>query len=154
MSNLEASLKSKLRALCFVFAEERIAGARQAIQQAQASANEETKSSSGDKYETGRAMAQLEIENSTGQLGEALKLKQALEQIPLDRDASVIQPGSVVYTNQGNYYIAISAGKLIVDGIAYVAISPASPIGARLLKLTIGASFVFNNKVLRVEKVE
>ena len=138
---------------CASFVEERIGAARQAIQLAQSSANEETKSSAGDKYETGRAMAQLEIENSTGQLAEAVKLKQALAQIDPEKETSVIQPGSVVFTNQGNYYIAISAGKLVVEGIGYIAISPGSPIGARLLKLSVGASFVFNNKVLRVERV-
>jgi hypothetical protein len=57
-----AALKTKLLTLCIKYVDDRISATQQAIQSAQASANEETKSSSGDKYETGRAMAQLEIE--------------------------------------------------------------------------------------------
>ena len=63
------------------YVHERIAATQEAIYTAQLSANEETKSSAGDKYETGRAMAQLEIEKNTAQLAEALKLKQMLKQI-------------------------------------------------------------------------
>jgi hypothetical protein len=68
-------IKIKLYQYCVEFIDKRIAGAREAIQIAQDSANEETKSSAGDKYETGRAMAQLEIEKNTTQLEEALKQK-------------------------------------------------------------------------------
>jgi hypothetical protein len=52
---------------------QRIASAEEAIRMAQESANQEGKSSAGDKYETGRAMAQLEIEKASGQLAEANK---------------------------------------------------------------------------------
>ena len=58
---------------------------QEAISGAQNSANEETKSSAGDKYETGRAMAQLEIEKNMTQLAEAKRLKQTLEQIAPDK---------------------------------------------------------------------
>lgn len=120
---------------------------------AQSSGNEETKSSAGDKYETGRAMAQLEIENNSAQLAEALKLKKVLEQINPDLETKRVQLGSLVLTSLGNYYIAISAGKLLVDGTEYYAISSASPIGVKLMKLRAGESFTFNQKSAVVEKV-
>jgi sortase (surface protein transpeptidase) len=56
------ALKTRLHSLCVSYVGQRIETAQRAIAIAQASANEETKSSAGDKYETGRAMAQLEIE--------------------------------------------------------------------------------------------
>jgi transcription elongation GreA/GreB family factor len=146
-------IKQKLFSLCSSFAEDRIAAARQAIHLAQSSANEETKSSAGDKYETGRAMAQLEIENSSQQLAEALKLKEVLGRINPDQEAAVAQLGSLVTTSQGNYYIAISAGRLLIDGVAYYAVSSASPIGLKLMKLRSGESFILNQKSVVVEKV-
>jgi hypothetical protein len=79
------SIKQQLYAKCLVFVEQRIATAQEAIASAQRSANEETKSSAGDKYETGRAMAQLEIEKSTLQLAESFKLKQFLEKMEVDQ---------------------------------------------------------------------
>lgn len=84
-----------------------------AIEHAQLAANEETKSSAGDKYETGRAMMQLEIEKQSVQLAEAMKLKHVLSQINPEKTTETIQSGSLVFTDQGNFYISISAGKLI-----------------------------------------
>lgn len=140
------SLKQQLHSLCLAYVNKRIQGAQEAIRAAQLSANEETKSSSGDKYETGRAMAQLEIEKNSIQLAESMRLKQVLEQISADRETENVQTGSVAITNQGNFYIAISAGQLDVDGKIYFAISPASPIGQKLMGLQAQASFPFNKK--------
>lgn len=140
------AIKKDLYAQCVLFVESRILAAQDAIKAAQQSANEDSKSSMGDKYETGRAMAQLEIEKNTVQLYEALKLKRTLEMISPDFSAPKIQNGSLVITENGNYYLGISAGKLIHNSIAYFAISSSSPIGQKLLSLTIGDSFDFNGK--------
>jgi transcription elongation GreA/GreB family factor len=151
--NPKADIKQKLLSLCHSFIEERIASAKTAIQMAQSSANEETKSSAGDKYETGRAMAQLEIEKGTVQLSEAWKQKQVLDQLPLDTDSGVVYLGSLVFTNQGNYYLSIPAGKMEMDGIVYYAVSPASPIGAILIGLNKGTTVTFNSKEIVIEKI-
>ena len=52
--------KKQLYDLCQAVVQQRIDTARHAMTAAQESANEEGKSSAGDKYETGRAMAQIE----------------------------------------------------------------------------------------------
>jgi len=72
------SVKKQLYSLCLAYIDERIQVANQAIQFAQDSANDETKSTAGDKYETGRAMAQLEIEKINAQLNESKKLSKIL----------------------------------------------------------------------------
>jgi hypothetical protein len=146
-------IKQQLHALCLAYIEERIKGANQAIQFAQASANEETKSSAGDKYETGRAMAQLEIEKNSTQLAEAKKLKQILLQLDPSKATETAQAGSVVITNQGRFYISIPAGQFIIEGESYFAISPSSPIAQKLLGLRIGYQFSFNKKEFVVEGV-
>jgi len=97
------SVKIKLYERCLAFVEQRIASSQKAIEHAQQAANEETKSSAGDKYETGRAMMQLEIEKQSVQLGEAMKLKQTLTQINPEKTTDSIQSGSLVYTDQGNF---------------------------------------------------
>jgi transcription elongation GreA/GreB family factor len=148
-----STIKQKLHTCCLVYVNERIAAAQEAIQTAQHSANEETKSSAGDKYETGRAMAQLEIEKNTVQLAESLKLKQLLEQISSEHSTVKVQIGSVVITNQGNFYIAISAGQFIVDEKTYFAISPASPIGQKLIGLRMHESFLFNKRECHISAV-
>ena len=120
---------------------------------AQASANEEGKSSAGDKYETGRAMAQLEIEKASSQLAEANKLKQALEKISVDAWGPIVNPGSLVITNQGSYFISIAAGRLTVDDEIWFAISAGSPLGASLVGKKEGDVVKLMGKEIVVEKV-
>ena len=144
------SIKSQLHALCLNWANERIDSIQKEIGLAQSSANEETKSSAGDKYETSRAMLQLDIEKNTVQLAEANKLKSVLVKIQLDKTTDTIQLGSLVITTQGNFYISVSAGFLIVDQEKYTAISPASPIGSLLQGHRSGDEVIFNKKVFKV----
>jgi transcription elongation GreA/GreB family factor len=148
-----STIKQQLHRLCLTYIEERIKGARQAIQFAQASANEETKGSAGDKYETGRAMAQLEIEKNSTQLGEAQKLKQILLQLDPVKTSDTIQAGSLAVTNHGRFYISIPAGQFIVERETYFAISPSSPIAQKLLGLSVADKFSFNKKDFEVEEV-
>ena len=139
-------VKHALFSYCTIFIENRIASAQKAIKSAQESANQDSKSSMGDKYETGRAMAQLEIEKNTIQLAEAIKMKKQLETIPKEQFGNKIKNGSLVLTNNGNYFLAISAGKIEIDGIIYFALSSASPLGAKILNLEEGNSFDFGGK--------
>lgn len=131
----------------------RIDTARKAILAAQSSANEETKSSAGDKYETGRSMMQLEIEKNSGQLMEAMKLKQVLDQIDPDAKMDVVKLGSVVITDQGNFFVAVSAGEFTLEEETYFSISPISPIGMQLMNKKAMSSFTFNKKVYTIIKV-
>lgn len=148
------SVKIKLYELCVAFVEQRIASSQKAIEHAQLAANEETKSSAGDKYETGRAMMQLEIEKQSVQLGEAMKLKQVLSLINPEKTTDTIQSGSLIFTDQGNFYISISAGKLEVQGNMYFAVSPVSPIGALLMGKKSGDAVQLNRKTFTIRKIE
>lgn len=127
------SIKIALHQRCLELAEERIASLQHILKEAQQAANNETKSSAGDKHETGRAMAQLETEKLTAQLSEALNIKQNLTQINPTNTNNTVVLGSVVYTNKGNFYIAASIGKVSIENEVFFAISPASPIGKLLL---------------------
>ncbi len=146
-------VKQHLHAHCHVYVEERINTATRAIHAAQAAANEESKSSAGDKYETGRAMAQLEIEKHSTQLAEAQKLKKTLERIGTAQSSGSIQAGSLVITNQGNFYIAIAATPIDIEGKSYFSISSFSPIAQRVLGLRTGDQFIFNGKDFMIGEV-
>jgi hypothetical protein len=146
-------IKKQLYELCQQYLLRRIQTAEDAIRSAQSSANDETKSSAGDKYETGRAMMQLEIEKNTVQLAETMKLKRMLDQLKYDRVSEVIQPGSLVITDQGNFFIAISVGVLTLASEVYAVVSPESPIGAKLLGLQKSSSVTFGNKVYTITQI-
>lgn len=141
-----SDLKKELHARCFDLAQQRIADAKQAMDYAQESANQEEKSSAGDKYETGRAMAQIARDQAAQQLDEALKLKNALDHIDPGVLHSKAGLGSLVVTDQSRFYIAISAGKFEIDGEEYFVISPHSPIGKLLMNSETSNVISFQNK--------
>lgn len=147
------SLKEELYKQCLEYVQSRMDAAQQGIDEAQQASKEDTKSSAGDKYETGRAMMQQETDRNMAQLNEANKLKVALNAINPFAAHTTIDTGSVVKTNNGNFYLAISAGTLQVDGVSYFAISPASPIGVKLKGLKPGDKFELNGKGYVVESI-
>ena len=149
-----AGIKERLHQVCMDYVEDRIASARHAITAARESANDDTKSSAGDKYETGREMMQQEIDRNRKQLEESQKLKLILEQIDPAKPVALALNGALVTTNFGRFYISISRGQIMIDECIYFAVSSVSPIGLKLMKQTEGYEFDFNGKLFRVEKVE
>lgn len=127
--------------------------AEQAFRAAEQAQNEDTKSSAGDKYETGRAMMQQEKDRNTTQLNEANKLMVALNRISTGGTSDKAESGSVVVTNNGRFYLAISAGNLLVEGESYFAISPGSPIGMKMMGSKVGQAFSLNGKTYTIEDI-
>ena len=98
-------------------------------------------------------MAQLEIEKNMTQMAEIRRLQQVLEQMTWDIKSISVQLGSLVITNHGNFYLAISAGQCILQEKIYFAISPASPIGQKLKGSKANDSFNLNGKTFFIQEV-
>ncbi|WP_452230500.1 MULTISPECIES: 3-oxoacyl-ACP synthase [unclassified Lacinutrix] len=126
-------VKQQLYKQCQEFVESKLQTIRNTILEIQESLTTETKSSAGDKHETGRAMLQLEREKIGQQLAETQKLKEILSKVDALKESKIISLGSVVYTTQNNYFIAISAGELKIDDTSFYAISANTPIAQLLL---------------------
>lgn len=147
------SLKNILLVKCREYVESRIATAQQAKDDAQAAANEESKSSVGDKYETGRSMMQIEGEKAAHQLAEALKLKNILDRLlPGARSEKVIV-GSLVITDANKVFIAIGIGKLNVDNDEVLVVAPTSPLGKVLMGHSANDRVFFNNVTMIIREV-
>lgn len=112
----------------------------------QTSLSSESKSTAGDKHETGRAMIQLEREKLGNQLKQ-LELQEAvLKKIKTDYNSNLVVLGSYVETNNMHYYLSISLGKVLLENKDIFAISSQSPIGALLLGKKVGDTITFNGK--------
>lgn len=146
-------IKQQLFGACQEYLRQRIDAAQQAIDAAQHAANDETKSSSGDKYETGRAMMQLEVEKNALQLAESLKLKHMLDQIRIGHVSPTVQAGSLVVTDREVFFIAISLGRVKAGNKNYLVISPASPLGQQLMGLEPGGRATFNGQTYVVQEI-
>lgn len=153
------NLKQSLYAACLAYVRQRIDTAREAMQAAQEAANSEEKSSAGDKYETGRAMAQLERDRHAQLLAEAQRMKQELEQIDLKTASGTGRAGSLVVTSRTDgsssaFFLSISAGRILVDEKPYMAVSLSSPIGTLLKGKGVGDTVVFNQVKYRIEQLD
>lgn len=125
--------KAFLLSKCESFVNDKLAIIEGIMKANQTALEQESKSSVGDKHETGRAMLHLEMEKAAQQFGAVNKMKEVLQRINLAHNADRVKLGSLVTTDQGIYFISISTGQLDKDGTSYYAVSPSSPIGALLL---------------------
>jgi hypothetical protein len=148
-----SDLKAKLLEQCVNYVQKRIDEARQAVFDAQDAANEETKSSAGDKYETGREMMLQETNRNQTQLNEANKLMASLNRISLQAPVDRAEAGSLINTNNGRFFLSIGAGMINIDGQPFFAVSPSSPIGLKLMGKKAGESFELNGKSYHVESI-
>jgi len=117
------------------------------------SLKEESKSTSGDKQHTGRAMLQIEREATGKQLREIEKVMLQLDKVTISDVSETIRLGSIIETNQANFFISISVGKLQVDDIIYLGIAPAAPIGRCLLGKVKNDQFNFNGVIYKIIKI-
>lgn len=106
-------------------------------------ANNETKSSMGDKYETSREMVQQEINNLQIQLNENVRAKNSLKLINTNLHQTV-GLGSLVETDKGMFYIAVSLGSVEKDQRRIFLISPESPLAQAMTGKSEGSEFSLN----------
>jgi transcription elongation GreA/GreB family factor len=118
------------------------------------SRDNDSKSSAGDKHETSRAMAQIELDNLEQQLMKNQQILQELEAISIHRVSDVVESGSLVYTNYETYFISVGLGKIIVADQTFYAISLASPLGTLLYKKTKGDSIELQGRKIQIKKLE
>ena len=147
------SIKTQLLQLCNQSLDTRLQNVLAVIEDIKQSLQSETKSSAGDKHETGRAMLQLEREKAGHQLAEIEKTKQILSKINTESTYKNIGLGSVVYTTTSNYFISISAGEFEVENKTFYAISANTPIGQLLLGKSVGDVINFRNLEFKITKV-
>ena len=140
------SLKQELVEELTLILDSKIASIKKDIELTQKSANEETKSSMGDKYETGRAMAQNEKLKKQSILNNFLLLKKTLIQITFN-DSEKIQFGSLVALDQMNVFISIALGEIEYKGNKYFCISPTTPLGKKLINKVKGDEIKLNKQV-------
>ncbi len=147
------NLKYLLFKECELFLNERSNTLTKMISGIQNSLQSETKSSAGDKHETGRAMLQLEREKVGKQFSAIQKQQLLLSKTNINEVSSVARLGSLIDTNQGIYFLAISRGKVILKGKPYYIVAPHSPIGKFLLGKKIANEFIFNDKYFIINKI-
>lgn len=147
------TLKEDTFQFCKDFIDNRLNRLHKQIQEIQTALSSETKSSAGDKHETGRAMVQLEREKLGVQLAEAEKVAQLLSKIDIEKSQEKIGLGSLIKTNKLSYFIAISAGEYKGKYASVYCISAATPIAKLLMGKCVGDSITFNKVETMIKEI-
>nr|WP_299386379.1 3-oxoacyl-ACP synthase [Allomuricauda sp.] len=114
----------------------------------------ESKSTAGDKHETGRAMVQLEQEKLGRQLLELDKMVKVLQQMDLNSNTGKVSLGTWVKTSGSQYFISIPAGSCpLEEGTHVFCISAVSPIAKLLMGKEKQDTFIFNGRTHKILKV-
>ncbi len=137
-------LKKKIHEECMNVAQEKCYNITKNIMRIQESLSSESKSTAGDKHETGRAMLQLEREKLGLQLKNAEEILEVLKRINPEREQIKVVLGSYVKTNKAVYYLAAFLGEIMVEGNSVYVISAQSPIGRLILGKSVNDHFQFN----------
>ncbi len=140
------SKKVQLHQHCISLIQERIAELETAAAAVRESRNNETKSSAGDKYETGRAMMQQEEDKLLARQDAAQQMLLQLRQLKPEQESIQVSPGSLVQTNARSYYLSVSLGKVIFEGHTYFCVSAEAPISKVLLGKAEGEAIQLNGR--------
>lgn len=138
---------------CTGILKERIATISAAMENAQAAANAEEKSSAGDKYETSRAMGHLEKDMHASQL---VATRQELAQLLTINYSTIYDKagnGSLVKCEGATFFIAAGLGKIIFEGEIIYMLSPIAPLAKTLFNKIKGEKILFNKKVLVIRNI-
>ena len=137
-------LKAEILAYAREEVEASLAVTRQSLNRLSDSLANETKSSAGDKFETGRAMLHLEQQKLQQQLSAAAERLNTVARISRKGSTPTVTEGSLVATNRGLYLVGLGLGKVRLQGRIVFCTSLDSPIGTHLIGKQVGEMFVFN----------
>lgn len=138
------NLKQQIIQACQSHLDHKLYELRSALKEVTEAGNNETKSTAGDKHETGRAMMQLEQEKLGKQLQEAENQLAEFERIDGSVESECVVLGSLIETDKGLFLISVSIGKLQVDNKTVFVISNKSPLAIALAGKKQKDTVVFN----------
>lgn len=144
--------KVKLKNHCISVLKDKLKLLMNDISEAQDSSNDETKSTAGDKHETSRAMAQLEVERLSQQLESQENILKLL-QATATHVGQTIQNGSIVMTDKGIYYLSAAIGMVRFENTNIMTIGMNAPISQLLLSKKKGDTVEFNGNKYYIEEI-
>lgn len=117
-------------------------------------AQNDAKSSAGDKHETALSMMHLEQEKLSAKLKEAMQHKDILSKIDISLKSKKVIMGSLVKANGLQLFISAALPKITIEGTSVLALSPQSPLGSQLIGKEAGTVVEVNGSKFSIETVE
>lgn len=119
-----------------------------------ASLTKETKSTAGDKHETGRAMVHLEMEQAGQRLARMESMRSTMLRLDLDSVRNTVGPGALVLVQGGGFLLGVPFGGFNVPGLGKIqAISSDAPLASAMRGKASGDEVSFREKTWHLLKV-
>lgn len=133
---------------------EKIQALQHEIEQLRLDISSDSKSTAGDKHETSRAMAQLEMEKLGSQIIDYQKQLQSIRQFQsLHGSSDTIKTGSLVELSNGWFFLGLGIGKVTFQSTDVFCLSLQSPLGQQLFNKKIGQEINLPNLNLKIISV-
>lgn len=149
-----STFKQKTHAYYLQLVQDRIDVFRDMITALTEDSKNDAKGSAGDKHETALSMMHIEQEKLNYKLSEVLAQKAILDKIDPLKITETIALWSLVKANGIYLYLSAALPKIAIEGINVIALSPQSPLGAKLMGNQVGFTFEINGTSYCIESVE
>jgi hypothetical protein len=149
-----STFKQKAHAYYLQLIQDRIDVFRDMISALTEDSKNDAKGSAGDKHETALSMMHIEQEKINHKLAEVLAQKAILDKIDALKELDTIALGSLVKANGIYLYLSVALPKIAIEGVNVIALSPQSPLGAKLMGNQMGFTFEINSTQYLIESVQ
>ena len=116
-------------------------------------AENDSKSSAGDKHETARAMMQLEQEKLITQFNEIDRQLEILATINPDNEMTTVRNGALIETDKGNIFVSIPLGKIRLKDSDYMVVSSVAPLVKVMMNAKKKDTVSFNGTNYLIKKI-
>jgi hypothetical protein len=131
---------------CHAHLEDRLQSLEHEIRELGAAMASETKSSAGDKYETGREMLSAETDKKKQQYALFLSMKREMQALAIPSSFATIRPGSIFRTEQGWFFISIPLGEVQIENESIFLLSAQAPLAKAAMGKSVDERFVLNGR--------
>lgn len=145
------TLKQKVHAYYLRQTDDKIDAFRDMIAALTDGASNDAKGSAGDKHETALSMMHLEQEKLNAKLAEFMEQRAVLEKINSEATSPRIALGSLIKANGMYLFLSLALPKITIEGITIIALSPQSPLGAKLMGMGKGDEFEIGGSKYLIE---
>jgi len=113
----------------------------------------DAKGSAGDKHETALSMMHIEQEKLNHKIAEFQEQKNILEKVNPNAVTDRVALGSLVKANNMHLFVSAALPKITVDGITVIALSPQSPLGAKMMGMKVNDTFEINGTEYLIQEI-
>ena len=148
------SIKEKLLEVHYEMLDGKIDVFQDMIRTMTEDAQNEAKSSAGDKHETTLSKMHIEQENLSNKIREAISAKEILKRIDPKKKSEVVGFGSLIRINAIYLFVSTALPKVFIDDYSVLAISEDAPLIKMLWGKKIFDEVTYNGSVFRINELE